>query len=430
MMSKIKKIIGDIEINKGLLLLLTIGGLYSLGIALSNTFVNVYLWKQSGKFIDLAIYNLSVVTMQPVTFLLAGRLAKKIDRVFILRFGVIFLAAFYLSVLLAGETAASRLVLIGAVLGVGYGFYWLAFNVLTFEITEPETRDFFNGFLGILSSSAGMIGPIVAGYVISRLENNTGYTIIFSLSLGLFALAVVMSFFLKRRESKGRFMLKKVFDERHTNLNWRRITNAHFFQGLREGIFVFLISVFVFIATNSELALGTFGLVNSAVSFFAYYFASRLIKKRARKKAILIGGLILYGALFLIIFKMSFTTLLLYGVFIAIGYPVLLVPYVSLTYDVIGRARLARKARIEYIVLRELFLNAGRIVSILCFLVIVTLFKEKVGIPAALVLLGAGHPLIYYFIKDIRLDTETSDETVEEDRQKQAAEPNFIKGER
>ncbi len=194
------------------------------------------------------------------------------------------MAAFYLSVLLAGETAASRLVLIGAVLGVGYGFYWLAFNVLTFEITEPETRDFFNGFLGILSSSAGMIGPIVAGYVISRLENNTGYTIIFSLSLGLFALAVVMSFFLKRRESKGRFMLKKVFDERHTNLNWRRITNAHFFQGLREGIFVFLISVFVFIATNSELALGTFGLVNSAVSFFCLLFCIKAHQKKERGK--------------------------------------------------------------------------------------------------------------------------------------------------
>ncbi len=282
-MSKLKKVIGDVDVNKGLLFLLTIGGLYSLGIALSNTFVNVYLWKQSGKFIDLAIYNLSIVTMQPITFYLAGRLAKKIDRVFILRFGVIFLAAFYLSVLLAGETAASRLVLIGAVLGVGYGFYWLAFNVLTFEITEPDTRDFFNGFMGILSSSAGMIGPIVAGFVISRLENNTGYTVIFSLSLSLFALAVVMSFFLKRRESKGRFMLSKVFGERHSNMNWRRITNAHFFQGLREGIFVFLISVFVFIETNSELALGTFGLVNSAVSFFAYYFASRLIKKKARK---------------------------------------------------------------------------------------------------------------------------------------------------
>ncbi|CAN2250253.1 MFS transporter [Bacillus vallismortis] len=430
-MSKLKKVIGDVDVNKGLLFLLTIGGLYSLGIALSNTFVNVYLWKQSGKFIDLAIYNLSIVTMQPITFYLAGRLAKKIDRVFILRFGVIFLAAFYLSVLLAGETAASRLVLIGAVLGVGYGFYWLAFNVLTFEITEPDTRDFFNGFMGILSSSAGMIGPIVAGFVISRLENNTGYTVIFSLSLSLFALAVVMSFFLKRRESKGRFMLSKVFGERHSNMNWRRITNAHFFQGLREGIFIFLISVFVFIETNSELALGTFGLVNSAVSFFAYYFASRLIKKKARKKSILLGGLILYGALFLILFHMSFTTLLTYGVFIAIGYPLLLVPYVSLTYDVIGRARHARKARIEYIVLRELFLNAGRIVSILSFLLIVALLKEDVGIPLSLAILGIGHPLIYYFVKDIRFkDKEEENQTMEEDGQKRVTEPNLLKGER
>lgn len=50
-MSRIKNIIGDVEVNRDLLLLLTVGGLYSLSIALSNTFVNVYLWKQSGKFL-------------------------------------------------------------------------------------------------------------------------------------------------------------------------------------------------------------------------------------------------------------------------------------------------------------------------------------------------------------------------------------------
>lgn len=197
-MSRIKNIIGDVELNRDLLLLLAVGGLYSLSIALSNTFVNVYLWKQSGQFVDLAIYNLSIVVMQPIIFMFAGRLAKKIDRVFILRFGVSFLAVFYLTVLLAGENAGSRLVLLGSVLGIGYGFYWLAFNVLTFEITEPDTRDFFNGFLGILNSGAGMIGPIVAGYVISRLADNTGYTVIFSLSLALFSVAVITSFFFKK----------------------------------------------------------------------------------------------------------------------------------------------------------------------------------------------------------------------------------------
>lgn len=200
-----------------------------------------------------------------------------------------------------------------------------------------------------------MIGPIVAGYVISRLADNTGYTVIFSLSLALFSVAVITSFFLKRRESRGRYILKKIWTERNSDPNWRSITNAHFFQGLREGIFVFLINVFVFITTKSELALGKFGLINSAVSFFAYYFATRLIKKGARKKAILMGGLVLFGALFLILFHMTYVTLLLYAVAIAIGYPILLVPYSSLTYDVIGKARYARKARIEYIVVREVF---------------------------------------------------------------------------
>lgn len=120
-------------------------------------------------------------------------------------------------------------VLIGVVFGVGYGFYWLVFNVLIFEIMEFEMRDFFNGFLGILFLLVGMIGLIVVGYVILRFENNMGYIVIFSLLFGLFVFVVVMSFFLKWRELKGCFMLKKVFDECYMNLNWCWIINVYFF---------------------------------------------------------------------------------------------------------------------------------------------------------------------------------------------------------
>ncbi|MFP3339270.1 hypothetical protein R0J91_14935, partial [Micrococcus sp. SIMBA_131] len=96
-------------------------------IALSNTFVNVYLWKQSGEFADIGIYNLSAVISQPLTFILAGRWAKKMDRVIVLRIGVIFLALFYITVLSLGQNASHLLVLLGSLLGIGFGFYWLAF---------------------------------------------------------------------------------------------------------------------------------------------------------------------------------------------------------------------------------------------------------------------------------------------------------------
>ncbi|MCM3765293.1 MFS transporter [Neobacillus niacini] len=402
-MPKKFKFLGDVELTKDLSLLLIIGGLYSLSVALSNTFVNIYLWKQTGKYSDLALYNLSIVVLQPLTFILAGRWAKKIDRVIVLRIGVIFLALFYMAVLITGSKAATFLLVLGSLLGVGYGFYWLAYNVLTFEITEPETRDFFNGFLGILSSLGGMIGPIAAGIIITRFEKFTGYTIVFGLSLSLFALAVILSFSLKPRPANGKYCFKRIIEERKQNENWRLVTNAHFFQGLREGTFLFVISVFVYISTGSELALGTFGLLNSGISFVAYYLASRLIKKHYRKKAILIGGLILYASVLLIVWDVNYAKLLIYAAMIAIAYPLLLVPYISTTYDVIGVGWKAAEMRIEYIVVREIFLNIGRIVSILAFLGAVTLFNAEKSIPVLLLFLGAGHTLIYLFIKRVQL---------------------------
>ncbi|MBB6446017.1 MFS transporter [Bacillus benzoevorans] len=404
-MSKFKKhLFGEVELTKDLTLLLLVGGLYSLSVALSNTFVNIYLWKQTGDLKDIGFYNLAVVTVQPLTFILAGRWAKRIDRVLVLRIGVIFLALFYLTVLAIGASAAKYLLLLGALLGIGYGFYWLAFNVLTFEITEPETRDFFNGFLGILTSVGGMLGPIAAGYIISRLEKFTGYSVIFGISLGLFSLAVFLSFFLKRRPAHGKFSFTRIVTERKHNHNWRMVTNATFCQGLREGIFAFLISVMVFISTGTEMALGTYGLLNSAVSFVAYFLVSRFLNKNHRLKAVLAGGILLYASLFLIAFDVTYGRLLIYAVSIAIGYPLLLVPFMGMTYDVIGSGWKAAEMRIEYIVVREIFLNSGRFLSILLFLAVIHYVDIKQSIPYLFLVLGGGHSIIYFFVRKIQVE--------------------------
>lgn len=403
-MLKLKNLYNGMDITKDLVLLLVVGGLYSLSIALSNTFVNVYLWKQSGSYLDLAIYNLAVVVMQPITFLLAGRLAKKIDRVIVLRIGVIFLALFFIAVLFFGEKADDYLVVLGGLLGIGYGFYWLAFNVLTFEITEPETRDFFNGFMGALSSSGGIIGPITAGFIITRFTSNTGYTIIFAISLVLFSAAVVTSFFLQRRPSSGQYLFVKVFQERKRNKNWKLITNAHLLQGIREGTFVFVISVYLFIATKNELALGTYGMIHAGTAFIMYSIATKFIKKDKRKKVMMVGGVILYAAIFLIFNDPTYIRLLIYGVVIGIAYPLMLVPYSSITYDVIGKSRDAAEMRIEYVVVKELFLNSGRVISIILFIIAINLINPTTAIPALLLIFGIGHTLAALLLQKLELN--------------------------
>ncbi|WP_330948605.1 MFS transporter [Virgibacillus sp. MG-45] len=408
----LQHVVGKDGINRDLVLLLVIGGLYSLGIFLSNTFVNVYLWKQAGDYLTIAMYNLAIFLFQPTTFIFAGKIAKKVDRIIVLRLGVIFLSLFFLFVLIIGEKAATFNFLLGSLLGIGYGFYWLAFNVLTFEITEPETRDFFNGFLGILQSFGGMVAPLSAGFIIANLPDNIGYTTIFTISFLLFIGAVSASFFLKRRQAEGDFYFRRVLEERKQNNNWKRILNAHIFQGLREGIFTFVITIWIYLVTNSELALGMFNLYFSGLSFVFYFLATKYIKPHSRKKAILFGSVILYFSLFIILFQLSYVSLIIYGILIGIAYPIINVPYFSLTYDVIGKAWKAKELRVEYIVVRELYVNIGRVVSILVFIGGVTLIEAEKIIPVLLLVFGTGHLFIYFFIKDIYLKSIPNKETL------------------
>ena len=86
--------------HKDLILLLHIGGLYALGMFISNTFINIYLWKQVESFWIIGLYNLCIYVFQTISFALAGVVAKRIDRIYVIRIGMMLLALFFLAVLL------------------------------------------------------------------------------------------------------------------------------------------------------------------------------------------------------------------------------------------------------------------------------------------------------------------------------------------
>ncbi len=177
-----------------------------------------------------------------------------------------------------------------------------------------------------------------------------------------------------------------------------------------------MITIWVFLVTGSELSLGMFNLLLSGLSLVFYFVATKIIKPARRKKAILIGGAMLYFSIYIILFNTTYMQLLIYAVIIGIAYPVINVPYVSLTYDVIGKARKAKELRVEYIVVRELFLNIGRVVSIGIFLLAVVLFPAEQAIPVLLVTFGAGHLFIYLFVQNIFLTGTGNEEIMVKDQ--------------
>ncbi|MCD1259309.1 MFS transporter [Paenibacillus athensensis] len=382
------------------MLLLAVNALFTIGNSLSGTFVGVYLWKAKHDFALIGWFTLVTFLTMALTFWVAGKWVKEHNKMNCLRIGVAVSAVFYLLVLWLGTTSVHYIVPLGMVQGISTGLFWLAFNVVYFEVTDPDSRDRFNGWVGLLSSIAGMVAPWVSGGLIVRLGGVNGYRLIFSLSLGIFVLGVVVSFFLKKRKAEGSYeWLLAVRCLKRKDTPWRRVFAALAAQGVREGVFGFMIGLLVYLATQSEGRLGNFTLVTSSVGLVSYWAVGRYIKPRFRLWAMLVGAGLMVAVIVPFFWQVSYVTLLIFGVTVALVFPLYTIPMVSAVFDLIGSDAESARQREEYVVLRELGLNAGRVVGALLFIAVVSWSTQPKVISTLMLVIGSSPLVSWLFIR-------------------------------
>lgn len=384
---------GKGELDSQARLLLIVHFLFITAGALSGTFVNVYLWKVKSQFAPIAWFTFATHLAGALTFWLAGAWVKHYNKMNALRLGMAGFALFYLLVLVLGTDAVSYAALLGVVQGMAAGFFWLAFNVVYFEITEPDNRDLFNGWTGLLTSGGGMLAPWISGLLISRLTDARGYPLIFTLSLALFVAGVVVSFFLKKRQSEGVYSWTFAVRSLREDADWRWAFGALAGQGLREGVFGFIIGLLVYIATKSEMTLGNYWLMTSAVGLVSSYLVGKWLKPRYRKWGMLCGALAIIAAVLPVFWQVSYVTLLVFGVAVGLFYPLYSFPIVSTVFDLIGSNEESARNRVEYVVLREFGLAVGRMLGILAFLVVTSFSTSAATLNGLILAIGMG-PLV------------------------------------
>ncbi|MFS0723312.1 MFS transporter [Paenibacillus sp. 1P07SE] len=376
-------------LDRQAILLLTVQGMYAAATALSGTFVPVYLWKTSQSFMLIGWFTLFQYVVSGLTFWVAGKWVKERNKMNSLRLGIVLSGVFYCAILLLGQTALQVIIPLGALSGLASGFFWLAYNIVYFEITEPDNRDKFNGWAGLLGSGAGIIAPWISGMLIVAYAGNAGYRLIFTLSLCIFGIAGVLSFLLRKRKTAGRYSWFYGFRQfRGGDPGWRAVFLSLTAQGVREGVFLFLIGLLVYLVSRDERMLGNYSLWTSLVGLCAFLLVGRLLTMRSRSKAMLFGVIMLTLVILPLIWRLDYVTLLWFGIGTALFLPLYSIPMTSSVFDRIGATAEAASHREEYIVLRELGLVAGRLIGLGAYLVLVSQTSE----PAALIwlLLGVG----------------------------------------
>ncbi|WP_244226727.1 MFS transporter [Paenibacillus protaetiae] len=355
-------------------LLLVVQALFGIGTALSGTFVPVYLWKASQSYSLIGLFAITGYVTSGLTFWLAGKWVKEHNKMNSLRLGIVLSGAFYFLVLLFGQEAKQYALPLGVLNGVGLGFYWIAYNVVYFEITEPSNRDRYNGYAGLMGAAAGMLAPWISGLLITSFGGERGYTLIFTISLVIFAIGAVFSFWLKKRESAGRYDWKHTYTMLLQSPLWRRLFFAITAQGVREGVFMFLIGLTVYTATQNESKLGSFALITSLVALLSNWIAGRALKPANRGIGMLIGTVMVSAFILPLFWKVNYGIMLLFGIGTALFLPLYMIPMTTRVFDMIGLSEESAKQREEYIVLRELALTVGRSIGVIVYLIVLSVY--------------------------------------------------------
>ncbi|WP_025682948.1 MFS transporter [Paenibacillus maysiensis] len=397
------------NLNGQSILLLSLNGLFVFAAALSGTFLNVYLWKSRQDYAMIGWFNVSQQIALGIMVWVAGKWVKEHNKMNALRVGTALSGLFYLVVLYTGSQAVNYIWPLGMLLGAALGLFWLAFNVIFFEVTDRVSRDHFNGWVGLLGSFSGIVGPWLSGWIIARMEDDAGYRVIFSISLALYVVGVVLSFFLRKRKTTGSYnWLEPKQRLSQKGSMWRPLSLSLVTQGIREGVFAFLITLLVYVATQQEWKLAQFSLITSAVSFFSFWAVGKWLKPHYRSVGMLLGASLLVIALVPLLWRMEYSTLLIMGIGTALFLPLYLIPMISASFDLMGVSEKDVNKRVELVVLRELCLMVGRLTGMLIFLGVLSMSKAPIAMIWLLIGLALMPVAGWVFMRNVLKKEQTT----------------------
>lgn len=367
---------------------------------MSGLFLNLYLWRLTQDLAVNGIYNIIVFILTPPAFALGGWIAKRRDRMVTYRLGIVMIAIFYLMVVIAQEHVAQYYIWFAIFNGIAAGFYWTGYLVIQYDVSTEANRIRFLAINMIVFNSSGLAGPALAGFIIQRSEGLQGYIVIFTLAFIMFLIAAIVSFRIPMIQSHHKaYYLKLMGLVMNKNRRWMKALYSFFVLGLFQGIMLFLPNIMLYQTVGREDWVGYLGVFFSSLTVATGYVISRKAQKEQVRKYVLLSttGVVIGSALLL--FQVQFWSVAIFMILFSICNPLAVNTLTSYYYRLIGTLPLKGQLRVESVVMRELFLNVGRVFSI-TLLIFLARDLQSVWLPIVLFAMAALQYVSVALIKE------------------------------
>lgn len=333
-----------------------------LATAMMGLFVPIFLYEITDfSFLIVGLFY-AAVSIGYALFLIPGMtITNRIGFSKTLAFGALFSVAQFIFLFFAGSL--SLWTLLGALLFTMVGFrvfHWVPYHVDFTAFTKGGERGRDVSLMFATIAFMGMLGPILAGYIVQ----NSGYEALFAIGIVLLCIAGISYLFVPPVEEKFTWTYKETVTQLFSP-GFRNVLVGEMANGAEVIVTLIAWPIFLYETLDGNvLEIGALSTVIVGVTVVMQLFVGKYLDAKGDSKIqTLKRGSVLYAVGWIFkIFVLSATQIFFVGLYHNITRIFIKTPYSAILYDMSGEQG---RYVDEFTVMREMASHIGRAIALI-----------------------------------------------------------------
>jgi YQGE family putative transporter len=366
-----------------------------------DIFVAAYVMRNSNDPTKVVIYQLTIYTGIPLTFLLNGFLLGRFNIKLLYSIGMMLSGVSMMIMMSLKTLDVTGIGVAGIIMGMSFGFYWANRDYLALSITNDKNRNYYYGLETFFYTVIAVIIPFCVGWFIELVGNKENVNFAYRIVTGVvFVITIIASIVCFRGDFKNPEQKKFIYFKFHPY--WRKLLVLASLKGLAQGYLVTAPAMLIMRLLGKEGALGTAQSVGAIIAAIIMYIIGR-ISKPEHRIYIFSAGLILFfvaalcnGILF------NATGVILFMLFLLLAKPMLDISYFPIQFSVIDiLSKIENRNEFAYILNHEAGLYVGRFIGAGTFIVLAYYYSTEVALRYALIFIALAQLLSIFVAQNI-----------------------------
>ena len=388
--------------------LLVTNMIYAFVLPVIEIFVGAYIMRSSNDPKIVAVYQLTVYTGIPITFLLNGFLLNRIKISTLYSFGMLLSGLSMLVMMSLQNLSVTGVGIAGILMGCSFGFFWSNRDLLALNTTNDFNRNYYYGLETFCYTITFILVPVIIGAFLSTADSRAWFGGNMSNSYQLvtivvFLLTILSSVVIHKEKFQNPEQKKFIYFKFHSL--WNKMLGLAGLKGLAQGYLVTAPAILIMRMVGNEGSLGLVQGVSGIVTALMLYLLGRTTKPEHRiyifsaGLAIFLLGTLVNGILFSA-----------FGVMVFVLCKVLFQPLHDIAYypiqmqviDVVSK--IEKRNKFTYIFNHEFGLYLGRFLGLGLFIAFATYISESFALKYSLIVIAvvqlASIPLARHIVKE------------------------------